>query len=157
MEIIRTATSSFIDITFKLPIRGYVGVWFSKPVTLPGKIEIKDHWMVPVKTLLEFAKVPLTVCLLGDSSLSKLGYILLRFVTNSEALCCIARNPCARHWPALDKEFELSPFSPCLYFKRICYLAFSQVRPVLQCRQEIWQVNLGCPRKEMHITRVSSN
>ena len=42
---------------YHLPIEGHVSVWFEEPTGLRGLDGVKENWQVPVKLLLEIAKV----------------------------------------------------------------------------------------------------
>ena len=49
--------SRIASLHYHVPVEGHVSVWFEDPTGLRGLEGVKENWQVPVKLLLEVAKV----------------------------------------------------------------------------------------------------
>ena len=73
---VKTATTeitSKIELSYQVPIMGYIALWLSEAAAIHpvnNQAEVKEHWLVPVASLLEVAKVASRSCTISFKSQS---------------------------------------------------------------------------------------
>lgn len=113
---------------YQLPIHGHVAMWLEDPRSIRGEQGVKDNWQIPVRTLLEVAKVLHHMENDNDFLMMRLHFAGLLYGRS----LCIALRPSKMRLALYLVQSHIRPSKPHRWYKESATLfqSFTRGSPV---------------------------